>query len=807
MKTMTTMIVDGVMDLNRFRAPFWIRGSVLVAMIFSVGQAWSQKTSTVRGKVFSKQSVDHSAHDHSAEEGRAEENWEALPGAYVVWKSTGQGTATDAHGFFRLQGTVGDTLVASFIGLERAELPFIGQDFVEIPLGEGFQLNEAEVVAKGPTTSVSLLDPLVVQSLGRDELCRAACCNLSEAFETNAAVDASFTDAVTGTKQIRMLGLDGKYTQIMFDNMPGARGLNILQGMKFIPGEWVDQIHIGKGAGSVTLGHESMTGQINVALRNADLQERLVINGFLNRAGRYELNTVSSHNVSRKWKAALLTHGEWSDRINDRNGDGFQDNALSKDIVLRSDWKYVGDRGLRGEYAVTVISQDKSAGQLPLFDAGSEGLWMADQRVDRVVASAKTGYVFPNEEGRSLGSQITLGNHNQELQFGPNRGYIAEQTFARANVLYQRPTGRGDDLVWGVTGKLDRYGETVPRGSGFPVADSLLTLGTNRIDREEITTGAFMEWNVKRERWDMVLGLRSDVHNTFGVFVSPRLNARWSITDAMTVKLAAGRGWRTSVPFAEFAGVWASNRTWAFPDANAEDGFRGLNPEESWNVGLNLLTKFGLGYRDASFSLDGYKVDFANRVFVDLDTPGEARIRQGESQSRSIQAEFWWDWTKRLDVTVAYRFVDARSDYGDFVGLRQDPFVAQHRGFVTVAHGTKPDDKGRQWRSDVTFQVTGPQRLPMTAVDGNPVAYHRPDYAPTFVTGNIQVSRNFGEGKQIYVGVENVTNYRQADPIIAPGAQPGSLDAADNPSFDASIVYAPIFGRNMYAGVRWAFGR
>ena len=222
------------------------------------------KTVTVKGKVFSKDQVDHTSYDHDPDEGREEENWLPLPGAYVVWKSTGEGTSTDAHGFFRVEGVEGDTLVASFIGMTTVELPFIGQSYVEIPLGEGFQLNEAQVVAKGPTTSVSLLDPLVVQSLGRDELCRAACCNLSEAFETNAAVDASFTDAVTGTKQIRMLGLDGKYTQIMFDNQPGARGLNILQGMKFIPGEWVDQIHIGKGAGSVTLGHESMTGQINV---------------------------------------------------------------------------------------------------------------------------------------------------------------------------------------------------------------------------------------------------------------------------------------------------------------------------------------------------------------------------------------------------------------------------------------------------------------------------------------------------------------------------------------------------------------
>ena len=776
----------------------------------------AQKTVTVKGKVFSKDQVDRSGQDHAPSEGREEENWLPLPGAYVVWKSTGQGTATDSHGFFRLDGVEGDTLVASFIGMTTVELPFIGQTYVEIPLGEGFQLNEAQVVAKGPTTSVSLLDPLVVQSLGRDELCRAACCNLSEAFETNAAVDASFTDAVTGTKQIRMLGLDGKYTQIMFDNQPGARGLNILQGMKFIPGEWVDQIHIGKGAGSVTLGHESMTGQINVSLRDADIQDKLIVNGFLNRAGRFELNTVSRHAVSRKWKTALLTHGEWADRINDRNSDGFQDNALSKDVVLRSEWEYTGDRGMRGEYAVTAVTQEKESGQLPLLDAGTNGLWMADQAVNRVVATAKTGYVFPGDDGRSLGSQLTLGNHDQTLSFGPYRSYIADQQFARLNLLHQMKTGRGDDLVVGLSAKADRYDQALIQDGTFPVPGGIAT-----VRREEATVGAFAEWTVKREQWDVILGLRSDVHDTFGVFVTPRLNARWSVSDAISLKAAAGKGWRTSVPLAEFAGVWASNRSWIFPESGSVDPFRGLQPEESWNLGLNLLSKFTLGYRDASFNLDGYRVDFSNRVFVDLDTPGEATIRQGRSQSRSAQAEFWWDWTKRLDITLAYRWVDASSDYDpdgfDGYGVyRKDPFVAQHRGFATVAYGSRPDAKGRQWRADVTVQVTGPQRLPWTfendLVDPR---YVRPSEAPTFVTGNVQISRDFSEGQQIYVGVENVTDYRQAEPIVGIDydTAPGEVQTVsggpigDDALFDAAIVYAPIFGRNVYAGVRWAFGR
>lgn len=436
---------------------------------------------------------------------------------------------------------------------------------------------------------------------------------------------------------------------------------------------------------------------------------------------------------------------------------------------------------------------------------------MADKTIDRLVATAKTGYVFPGNEGRSLGSQLTVGTHDQFLSFGPYRRYDADQQFARLNLLHQMKTRRGDDLVMGLSAKADRYDQTLVQDGTLPVPG-----GSATVRREEATVGAFAEWTVKREQWDVILGLRSDVHDTFGLFVTPRLNARWSVSDAISLKAAAGKGWRTSVPLAEFAGVWASNRTWIFPESGAMDPFRGLQPEESWNLGLNLLSKFTLGYRDASFSLDGYRVDFNNRVFVDLDTPGEATIRQGRSQSRSVQAEFWWDWTKRLDITLAYRWVDASSDYGDLSGYRQDPFVAQHRGFTTVAYGSRPDAKGRQWRADVTFQVTGPQRLPWTfendIVDPR---YVRPSEAPTFVTGNVQISRDFAKGRQIYVGVENVTDYRQAEPIVGIDydAAPGEVQTVsggpigDDLLFDAAIVYAPIFGRNVYAGVRWAFGR
>ena len=276
-------------------------------------------------------------------------------------------------------------------------------------------LQSADIIFEERSQSVSLLDPINIQQLSRQELCKAACCNLSEAFETNASVDASFTDAVTGTRQIHMLGLAGKYTQLLVDNLPGPRGLNVVQGMGFIPGPWIESIYISKGVGTVASGYESFTGQINVAHRNAETAEPFHLNLFYGMGGRTEFNHVSRHEVSRRWTTVVMTHGEFRQQENDRNHDRFLDMPLQKDFVVRNEWRFIGDRGMRANIALSAVDMERQGG---MFGDLVAPRWTMNTNIQRAEVQAKVGYVLPGEEGRSWGSQWSLSTHRHNTIWG-----------------------------------------------------------------------------------------------------------------------------------------------------------------------------------------------------------------------------------------------------------------------------------------------------------------------------------------------------------------------------------------------------
>ncbi|HAD21841.1 MAG TPA: hypothetical protein DCF87_06985 [Opitutae bacterium] len=727
-----------------------------------------------------------------------------LPGAYVRWSSAAdQIEISDVFGFFKITSSyIGDTLVVSMLGYETVGLVYAGQKFVEIPLESGVYLESAEVTGTRKSVNLNLLDPVNIQSLNRKELVKAACCNLSEAFETNASVDASFTDAVTGTRQIRMLGLDGKYSQIQVDNLTGPRGLNVIQGLMFIPGDWIHEIHISKGAGTVTQGHESMTGQINVALKNVETADPLHVNLYANGAGRLEWNHVSRHKMSRRWSTAILTHALRNNQLNDRNRDGFLDSPLKRHYIGRNEFKFIGDRGVRGEYAVNWIHSRVAAGQrtaygdnlpwsdvMSMLEGPSEKGWSAITAIDRIELSAKTGFVFPDAEWRSIGLQVVFSDHHNQHRFG-DQTYRGKERFFRGNVLYSGILGNTNrSFTTGMSFVTDRFDERV---------SNLDTLREHRA-RHEMTPGAFFELNLKlADRFNIIMGARYDQHNLFGGFWSPRVHSRWSVTENTSIKLSAGRGFRTANPFMEQLGSWASQRTWHW------DAYGNFQPEIATNMGLNLTSKFRLNYRDASFAFDVYNTWFENKVVVDLDRNAQ-QIRlynlEGESFARSAQVEFNWDMHRRLDLRVAYRWVEAHTDRT--IGLpSQDPFVSKHRAFTQLSWASRQTEKSSQWLADATLQWMGSQRLPRT--NSNPEGFNRPDMAPGFVQLNVQITRQFSETFSVYGGVENALNYRQERPIIGADYGGETITSSDfNQYFDASLVYGPIFGRMVYAGLRW----
>jgi outer membrane receptor for ferrienterochelin and colicins len=712
-----------------------MRAALLACLVLLIQSAWAQESDNprqVKGIVYT---------NFDASQGQdvsGEKRLDPLPGAHVFWKGTDQGTSTNAQGFFRLNTSEGkDTLAVSFIGYGTSYMVYAGQKQLEIVLTAGEQLEAAEISAERDATSISLLNPLNAQTLGRKELAKAACCNLSESFETNASVDAAFTDAVTGTRQIRMLGLDGKYTQIMTDNMPSVRGLAVIYGLNYIPGPWIDQIYISKGAGSVTAGYESITGQINVGMKNPENAEAYHLNVYGNQGGRMEINALTNQKVSDRWGTTLLVHSELNDTRMDRNNDEFLDNPLMKDIIVRNEWKYTGTKGVRGEYQVTGLAQESTAGQLNFDpDQAGDDLWGASRNTQQVEASAKTGYVFPLMNWKSIGSQFSGVWHKQDATFGL-REYSGEQQTFRGNVLFSSIIGTTDHkFVTGVSYVHDAYKEQ---------------LDSAEYVRTEKVPGAFFEYTwTQLERFSLVAGMRIDNNSAYGLFWTPRLHFRYSVNENNSIKLGAGKGYRTANIIMENVGQLASSRRWIIESQDKVPGF-GLKPEEAYNFGLNWTSKFRLNYRDASIQLDFYRTQFENQVITDLDQETHAVYfynLDGQSYSNSAQVEFGWTPARRVELRLAYRWLDVKADYKQ--GLLDVPLISTHRAFANVGYATKPNAKKAHWKVDVTTNWIGSTRIPFTGT--NPEEYQLDERSEDFVQVNGQITRVFNESFDIYLG-------------------------------------------------------
>jgi outer membrane receptor for ferrienterochelin and colicin len=312
----------------------------------------------------------------------------------------------------------------------------------------------------------------------------------------------------------------------------------------------------------------------------------------------------------------------------------------------------------------------------------------------------------------------------------------------------------------------------------------------------ELVPGAYLEYNfAPNDDFALVAGIRGDYHNLYGFFYSPRLHLRYKLGELSAIKLSAGKGQRTPNIFAENIGYFVSSRQWVIQGDADQSGY-GLEPERAWNFGLNFTKKFlvGIAEREGSWTVDVYHTRFENQVVIDLEDATMVRFYNlaGQSFSNSIQSELNYDLMKRTSIRLAYRFLDVRTDY--ISGLLEKPFVPKHRAFVNLEYATKESDRGGSWKFDLTVQWLGQQRIPNTT--NKAPEYRLSAYADPFFTVNGQITKVFNSKWEIYLGGENILNYKQSNPILS-AQDPFSAE------FDASMVWAPIFGRMIYGGLRF----
>ena len=691
---------------------------------------------------------------------------EAIVGASVFWLGTSLGTISSENGSFTLPFSP-DTkrLVISAVGFVTDTLTINSNEFLLLTLKDDAQ-NIESIEVRAASSFKDKESVQMTEFISRKELTKAACCNLSESFETNASIDVSYQDAVTGTKQIKMLGLDGTNTLITTENLPFLRGLASTYGLNFIPGTWINSIDVAKGAGSVVNGYESMAGQINVELLKPEMEEKILLNAYLNHFGRIEGNWVSRHKLNEKWSGNVLAHASTLANKVDNNQDGFVDMPLYSQYNAMLRLKRSSEK-MMNQFGVKFLHDNREAGQLSFFDNPNNPLaYGTATRANRAEFFAKNALLYPKKPYQGLGLATSAIWHEQTGFLGQNT-YKGLQKTLYNNLIYQNILGNTQhNYKVGFSHTLDVY-EEVFRDSTY--------------SRQENILGVFGEYTYTGKKFNLVLGNRLDRHNLFGWIYTPRLHSKYDFNDNTMLRFSVGRGFRVPNPIAENWGFLVNNRAIIVAEK--------LQPEISWNYGASLQKEFPFWGKKATLTMDFFRTHFQNQLIVDMDrnaTELHFTNLEGQSFANSFQTELTFSPFAGFDTKLAYKFYDVQTTLAG--RLQERPFVSRHRFFINASYETRRSG----FQFDATLKWNGRQRLP---VSHNPLEAGETQYSPSFATLNAQISKKFSPKFDAYIGGENITNVRQLNPIIA----------ADNPQsihFDASMIWGPIVGVMVYSGVR-----
>jgi len=706
-----------------------------------------------------------------------------LLGANVFWLNTTLGTMTADDGTFTVPyDTSYKKLVISYIGFRTDTLLIETPKSIFHVLKASDDLGEVTVSVRKKSSATSFLSSQNITTISSKELLKAACCNLSESFETNPSIDVNFTDAISGTKQIRMLGLTSPYILITTENIPSIRGASQAYGLSFVPGTWVESIQITKGAGSVINGFESIAGQINAELVKPTTDNKIFINAYGSLNGRTELNTHFNTQLSDKLSTGLYIHADNRSQKFDRNNDSFLDMPLANQINIMNRWQYVNlQKGLISFLNVRYLNDEKQAGQLsfdPKTDRLSTSVWGSEIDTKRFEISGKFGYVNPDIPYRSLGIQVAYSAHDQDSYFGTNQ-YDINHKSMYSNMVYNTIISDSRHKIkTGLNATYDRYNELV---------------NSQVYNRNERSVGGFFEYSFDNlDALNLTAGVRIDHHNLLGTFFTPRLHARYTPWEKSAFRVSFGRGKRAANIFTENQKLFATSRQINVQSSGGT--IYGLDPEIAWNYGVSFLQGFNLFGRKADLTLDFYGTNFENQVVVDYENPYEVSFYnlEGASYANSFQAEFSWNLMDYLDLKTAYKFYDVKTQYAS--GKLEKPLTSQHRYFANLSYEAHSEKGEGVWKFDATFNWLGKQRFSSTEI--SPQAYQLPMYSPSISTLNLQVTKVFSEAFEIYLGAENITNVTQKSPIL-------SSENPFGPNFDTTFVYGPIFGSTFYTGLRY----
>ena len=702
-----------------------------------------------------------------------------LEGASVYWKDSSIGVISDKNGNYSIPFSENSNiLVVKMLGFKEYSLTINNVKTYDFKLiEESNELNEVIVSKRKNTIQKSYFKTQNIVNVSSDELLKAACCNVSESFETNPSIDVSYSNAITGVKQVRMLGLESPYLLITEENIPMVRGASQVYGLSFIPGPWVESMQITKGTGSVVNGFESISGQINIELKKPVNEAPVFINVFRSEMGRNEFNFHLNKKLNPKLNTIFFVHADNNTSIHDNNSDGFLDHPTFKGFNFFNRYQYTDlEKGIVSFLGFRYMKNDKKAGEDVANLKLKRMAWVSEIKTDRFDSNFKLGYVNPRIPYRSTGFQMAYSAHNQKSFFGL-RDYNIKQNSFYSSFLYNSIIGNTmNKIKTGLNFYYDDFEEIV---------DQTKT-NYNRIDK---SIGGFFEYSYDNlDDVSLVAGLRYDIHNNLGSFLTPRMHVRYQPFEKSVLRFSIGSGRKSSNIFSENQEIFSTGREIKIKNENGN--FYGLTPEKALNYGLSFRQGFNLNNQDGDITIDYYVTDFENQIVVDWEKQGQLSFYnlEGKSYAKSFQIELDYSISNNINFKSAFKNYNVKKQYNS--GFKQNPLTPKNRFFINIDFFSTPKNNGSQWKFDFTYNRIGKQRLP---IHSDQSLFN--GWSPSYTLLNSQLTRVFSENFEIYLGGENIGSYTQENPILS----------SENPfgmNFDSTLVYAPIIAPMLYLGIR-----
>lgn len=746
-------------------------------------------TSLLSINIFAQDKVEGYVYDDNTKE--------SLPSANIYWSGTTNGTISDQKGKFSINpNSKTDKLVVSFTGYSNDTISVKkGSKNVNVYLkNSATKLSQVTINERQQSTFISKISVDKKEFISAEGLKHLACCNLGESFENSATVDVGYSDAVSGSRQIQLLGLTGVYSQLLLENMPFLRGLSAPFGLGYVPGSWMESISISKGVATVIHGYETTTGQINIEYEKPHNADPFFVNLYMNSETKGEINLKANRQITDRLSTGLLVHGSFLGKENDVHKDGFMDYPKMSQLNFVNRWQYEG-KGFHSQSLINYLHESRTGGQLGFkrSQIGDTTIYGLGGDVDRLHFFTKNGFTVGNTG--SIGTQITGTYFRNKAFYGIN-DYLGEQSDIYANFLFDNEARGGHRYTLGASfrytdAKEDYLGKAID--SNKVIYNTINTNGElirENFFRKEIVPGVFGQFTfIYGKKFLATAGMRYDYNSHYEQSIlTPRLHFRWRLSDDMTLRGSIGKGYRSANILADNFGLLASSRHIIIDKNNP------LKMEDAFNGGLNIShcwkTK---DEREFTITLDYYHTRFINQVIMDLEQSVHKAVFYnlsdigGQSYSNSVQLDFLLEPIKSFNLTLAVRYNDVQSTYKDSktneYTLMEKPYMSKWKGLVVMSYKTKYD----KWIFDLTTQLNGRQRLPnyMGKTD---------DYSKPYIYMLGQITRKF-KSFDIYAGCENITNYTQEHLVMG-------ADRPFSSHFDASVVYAPVMGRLLYVGFR-----